>query len=229
VRRAPSLHWDSSGVRPGRFIVIDGAEGVGKSTQAARLAEYLTRGNQPAVVVREPGGTPIGEVIRALLLDPKSSISARAEALLFMASRAELVEEVILPALAKGETVIADRFFLSTYAYQICARNLPEDTVRAANNFATAGLAPDLTILLRLPVARGLARAAERGEHDRLESAGDVFHEAVERAFTLFKEPAWQASHPECGPVVAVAADGDADQVFARIIEVLKKRWPEPQ
>lgn len=213
-------------MRPGRFIVIDGAEGVGKSTQAARLAEYLGRGSHTPVVVREPGGTPAGETIRALLLDPKGAISARAEALLFMASRAELVDQVILPALARGETVIADRFFLSTYAYQICARNLPEEAVRAANDFATAGLAPDLTILLQLPAARGLARAAERGEHDRLERAGEVFHEAVGRAFTLFRDPAWQAAHPECGPVVAIDADGDADSVFARIVGAMKTRWP---
>ena len=214
-------------MKPGRFIVIDGAEGVGKSTQAARLAEYLARGNRAPVVVREPGGTPAGETIRAFLLDPESAISTRAEALLFMASRAELVDQVIQPALARGETVIADRFFLSTYAYQICARDLPEGAVRAANSFATAGLAPDLTILLQLPAARGLARAAERGEHDRLESAGDVFHEAVERAFSQFKEAAWQAAHPESGPVVAIEADGDADLVFARIVDVIRTRWPE--
>ncbi len=216
-------------MRPGRFIAIDGAEGVGKSTQAAHLAKHLAHGNRATLVVREPGGTPVGEAIRALLLDPKSSISTRAEALLFMASRAELVDEVILPALKRGETVIADRFFLSTYAYQICARNLPEDAVRTANSFATAGLAPDLTILLQLPVARGLARAAERGEHDRLESAGDAFHEAVEGAFTLFKEPAWQAAHPECGPVIAIDADGDEYRVLARIVEALNTRWPEPE
>ncbi|MBC7791798.1 MAG: dTMP kinase [Anaerolineae bacterium] len=214
-------------MRTGRFIVIDGAEGVGKSTQAARLAQYLARDSPAPLVVREPGGTPAGETIRALLLDPRSALSARAEALLFMASRAELVDEVIAPALGRGQTVIADRFFLSTYAYQIGARNLPEEAVRAANHFATAGLAPDLTILLRLPAARGLARAAERGEHDRLEGAGNAFHEAVERAFMLFNEPYWQAAHPECGPVVAIDADGSADQVFARIVAAFKARWPE--
>jgi dTMP kinase len=213
-------------VDPGRFIVIDGAEGVGKSTQVARLAEHIARQSHPPLVVREPGGTPAGEAIRALLLDPAGAISARAEALLFMASRAELVETVIAPALARGTTVIADRFFLSTYAYQICARGLPEDSVRESNSFATRGLVPDLTVLLHLPAARGLSRAAERGEHDRLERAGDAFHEAVERAFTRFKEPNWQAAHPECGPVVAIDADGTQDEVLFRILEVLEARWP---
>jgi len=212
---------------PGRLIVLEGAEGVGKSTQLAKLAEHLARAGRPPVVVREPGGTPLGEAIRGLLLDPGGDVGARAEALLFMASRAQLVERVIEPALARGELVIADRFFLSTYAYQIGARGLPDEDVAAANRLATGGLVPDLTVLLFLPAAEGLARAAGRGGPDRMERAGREFHERVERAFAAFRNPAWQQRHPECGPIATVRADGTEEAVFSRLLAVLAERWPE--
>ena len=211
----------------GRLVVLEGAEGVGKSTQLARLAEHLSRAGRPAVTVREPGGTPLGEAIRAWLLDPERDIGPRAEALLFTASRAQLVERVVEPALARGELVLADRFFLSTYAYQIGARGLPEDDVTAANRLATGGLAPDLTVLLFLPAAEGLARAAGRGGPDRLEGEGREFHERVERAFAAFRNPEWQRRHPECGPIVTVRADGSEEAVLSRLLAVLAERWPE--
>jgi dTMP kinase len=211
----------------GRLIVLEGAEGVGKSTQLARLAEHLKQQGRRAVVVREPGGTPLGEAVRHLVLDPGGDVGARAEALLFMASRAQLVERVIGPALARGELVLADRFFLSTYAYQIGARGLPEEDVVAANRLATGGLVPDLTILLFLPAAEGLARAAGRGGPDRLEGAGREFHERVERAFDSFRDPAWQRRHPECGPITTVRADGSEETVFAHLLAALAERWPE--
>src|SRR4051812_23650284 len=109
----------------GRVIVFEGAEGAGKSTQLRRLAEWLIAGGTTVVSVREPGGTPIGDEIRRLLLDPTSDIAPRAEALLFMASRAQLVERVIRPAVERGDVVLVDRFFLSTYAYQGAGRGLP--------------------------------------------------------------------------------------------------------
>jgi dTMP kinase len=211
----------------GKLIVLEGAEGVGKTTQLRRLGETLTARGIPFRGVREPGGTEIGNKIRRLLLEPGPGFSARTEALLFMASRAELVEQDIGPALDRGEVVLADRFFLSTYAYQIAGRGLPEAEVSAANRFATGGLVPDLTILLRLSVAAALARTDSRGARDRIEAADDLFHHRVAAAFDRFADPAWQASHPESGPVVAVDAAGSVDEVAAAIFAVLEQRWPE--
>lgn len=211
----------------GRLLVFEGAEGAGKSTQIAMLAQALRGRGVPHLVVREPGGTPAGERIRALLLDPAQDMVATTEALLFLASRAELVTTVIRPALDDGQLVIADRFFLSTYAYQVAGRGLPEEAVQSANQFATGGVAPDLTILLHHHAAAGLARADRRGARDRIERAGDNFHRAVEAAFDRFAEPGWQAEHPECGPIVAIDGGGEPDAVFDRVTAVLAARWPD--
>lgn len=144
-----------------------------------------------------------------------------------MASRAQLVQREIRPALVRGDVVLLDRFFLSTYAYQIAGHGLPEDEVRAANRFATGGLIPDLTILLSFPVVEGLARAAHRAaSHDRMEAMGESFHHRVAAALTAFAEPAWQAAHPECGPIVAVDAEGTEDDVAARVLLVVNSSWP---
>jgi len=213
--------------RRGKLIVFEGAEGVGKTTQLRRLGDTLAARGIPFLGVREPGGTAIGNQIRNLLLEPGPGLSARTEALLFMASRAELVESDIRPALERGQAVIADRFFLSTYAYQIAGRGLSEPEVTAANRFATGGLVPDLTILLRLSVAAALARTDSRGARDRIESADDDFHHRVAAAFDRFADPAWQRSHPESGPVVAIDAAGSVDQVSAAVIAMLEQRWPE--
>src|SRR5215211_3823755 len=160
----------------GVLIVFEGPEGAGKSTQLRLLAEWLgSRGND-VVAVREPGGTIVGDEIRRILLDPASDIVPRAEALLFMASRAQLVEREIRPALEGGSVVLVDRFFLSTYAYQGVGRGLAEAELRAANATATSGLVPDVTLLLTLPVTEGLARAIDRGGHDRMERAELAFH-----------------------------------------------------
>src|SRR5690606_37027065 len=126
-----------------------------------------------------------------------------------------------------GETVLADRFFLSTYAYQVGGRGLPEAEVVAANRLATRGLVPDLTILLRVPPAVGLERAGRRGGHDRMEGAGAAFHERVSAAFAQFADPAWQTRHPECGPVVDVEAAAGEDEVADRVRGALAARWPD--
>ncbi|HVX39575.1 MAG TPA: dTMP kinase [Gemmatimonadaceae bacterium] len=210
----------------GRLIVFEGAEGAGKSTQLRRLADWLGARGHDVVAVREPGGTIVGDEIRRMLLDPASDIVPRTEALLFMASRAQLVERQIRPALDAGATVLVDRFFLSTYAYQGVGRGLPEEELRTANAMATGGLVPDLTLLLTLPVDEGLARALKRGEHDRMERAELAFHERVARAFETFATEAWQRAHAECGPIVLVDARGAADDVFARVLHVLGDRWP---
>lgn len=210
----------------GRLIVFEGPEGAGKSTQLRLLADWLSRRGTPFTAVREPGGTELGAEIRALLLDPARRISPRAEALLFMASRAELTAEVIAPALARGELVLADRYFLSTYAYQVAGRGLPEGEIRAANRFATHGIVPDLTLLFEVPSADRVRRAELRGAPDRMEQAGDAFHARVERAFSVALAPQWQADHPECGPIVGVDGEGTEDAVFARVLGVLASRWP---
>lgn len=211
----------------GRLIVFEGGEGAGKSTQLARLASRLQHAQVAVAQWREPGGTPLGDEIRRVLLDPASRITPRAEALLFMASRAQLVADAVRPALAAGTTVLLDRFFLSTYAYQIGGRAMPEAEVRAANALATDGLVPDLTLLLTFDADEGLRRAGARGAHDRMEASGAAFHARVEAAFATFADPVWQAGHPECGPIIAVDGRGDADAVEARVCAVVVAHLPE--
>ena len=199
------------------LIVLEGPEGVGKTTQIRMLAEWLVAAGRTVVAVREPGGTPLGDAIRRLLLDPESDIVPRAEGLLFMASRAQLVEREIRPALDAGATVLLDRFFLSTYAYQVAGRGLPHEQVDAANRMAIGDLRPDLTVLLSMPVEDGLARAASRGPNDRMERADQEFHQRVSGAFAAYAEPGWQRAHPEAGPIVAVDARGSVREVFDRV------------
>jgi dTMP kinase len=212
----------------GALIVFEGGEGSGKSTQLRRVSAGLARRNVAHVCLREPGGTPLGsEVRRLVLLERASDITHRAETLLFMASRAQLVEREIRPALQRGEIVLLDRFFLSTYAYQIAGHGLPDNEVRAANQFATGGLSPNLTLLLTFPVTEGLARAARRAAaHDRIEAMGESFHRRVAAAFGTFADPSWQRDHPECGPIVPVDAEGREEDVTARVQAVLQARWP---
>jgi len=211
----------------GGLIVLEGAEGVGKTTQLRRLGERLGRAGIAHRTLREPGGTAMGDEIRRVLLDPSMTIAPRAEALLFMASRAQLVDGVVRPALAAGEFVVLDRFFLSTYAYQVHGRGLSEHEVSSVNAFATAGVRPDLTLLLDLPEGVGLARAAERGGHDRIEQSGDDFYARVTSAFRRFATAEWQHRHPEAGEVALIDAQGSEDEVAARIWTRLSSRWPE--
>jgi dTMP kinase len=211
----------------GGLIVLEGIEGVGKSTQLRHLWNRLERQGATVCAVREPGGTVAGDEIRRLLLDPTSHLDGRTEALLFMASRAQLVADVIRPALERGEFVLADRFFLSTYAYQVTGRGLPEEDVRRANALATGGLVPDLTLLLDLPSVAGLERAARRSEHDRIERSGAAFYDRVRSAFVEFASAGWQQRHPEAGPIVLVDAGGDEASVAGRIAAEIARRWPQ--
>ena len=214
-------------VARGRLIVFEGIEGAGKSTQLERLAGHLARAGVAHRAFREPGGTPLGDEIRRVLLDPVSKISGRAEALLFLASRAELVARELRPALATGTVVLLDRFFLSTYAYQIAGRGLPAGDVRAANLMATEGLVPDVTLLLTLGSTEGLSRATRRGARDRIEQSGDAFHSEVERAFAEFATREWQRAHEECGPIVAVDGSGSEAEVESRVLDAVTARFAE--
>jgi dTMP kinase len=216
-----------AGIDRGRLLVFEGGEGSGKSTQLRRLSAFLAARGVAHICVREPGGTALGTEVRRVLLDPASDIEPRAEALLFMASRAQLVAREIKPALARGEQVLLDRFFLSTYAYQVGGHHLDEGAVRAANSFATDGLVPDLTILLRFPARAGLERAGRASAHDRMEAMGAAFHERVEHAFVSFAEPAWQAAHPECGPIVSIDAHGSETEVAERVLAAVVPFWPD--
>jgi dTMP kinase len=175
-------------IRRGWFITFEGPEGAGKTTQADRLRGTLAAAGRPVELVREPGGTPAGERIRELLLGAADAagnavaLGPRADALLFNAARAQLVEEVIKPVLAAGTIVISTRFADSTLAYQGFGAGLDLDELRALERFATGGLRPDLTLLLDVPVDLGLRRKA--GEETRFESAFDrAFHERVRQGF----------------------------------------------
>jgi dTMP kinase len=212
----------------GRVIVFEGAEGAGKTTQIRILAERLATAGIACIAVREPGGTPVGDAIREILLHPEQEITAASEALLFMASRAELIAREIHPSLEEGNIVLVDRFFLSTYAYQVVGRGLPEPEVRAANRLATADLVPDLTLLLDVPAEHGLERADARGQRDRMERSSDEFHTRVSNAFRQFSDPTWQDSHPECGPIKLIDGTGDETTVHRRIVSTLTSAFPQP-
>ena len=210
----------------GRLLVFEGAEGVGKTTQVARLVARLSSTGVACEAYREPGGTPLGDAVRALVLTPGHAVTPRAEALLFMAARAQLVAQ-IRERLDAGVTVVLDRFFLSTYAYQIAGRGLPADGVRAANALATGGLVPDLTILLVADPAEARARMEARGGRDRMEQEDAGFHARVAAGFLAAADAAWQRAHPEVGPVAVIEAGGTPAAVEARIRALLASRWPE--
>jgi dTMP kinase len=203
---------------PGLFIVLEGPEGSGKTTQAALLEEWLVARGVRVLRVREPGGTEAGEQIRAILLH-RGHLPARAEVLLMEAARAVLVEEKIRPALAAGVLVLADRFALSSLAYQGAARGVGTEAVRALNDFATAGIVPNLTIVLQVTPEVGEARRAARGGADRIESAGLDFHERVARAYELLAGIG--------SGIVLLDGSAPVPEVHERILGVLRERFPE--
>jgi dTMP kinase len=168
----------------GFFLVIEGTEGAGKTSLARSLADrFRALGIEP-VLVREPGGTPVAERVRAVLLDPEAKIEPASELFLFLAARADLVANVIHPALQAGRIVLADRFQLSTEAYQCGGRGIDPTLFRAANQAATGGLEPDLTFVLDLPSELGFDRIRKTGQVlDRIERAGPEFHARVTAVF----------------------------------------------
>jgi dTMP kinase len=168
----------------GKLITLEGGEGAGKSTVLAAVREQLARAGQDVLVTREPGGTPAGEAIRAVLLDPdRRGLCAESELLLMFASRAQLVRDVVEPALAAGRWVLSDRFTDASYAYQGGGRGQPTARIAELERWAACGLEPDLTLLLDLPVGEGLARARGRGPIDRIEMESVEFFERVRAAY----------------------------------------------
>ncbi|MDN3483336.1 dTMP kinase [Arthrobacter sp. APC 3897] len=170
---------------PGLFITFEGGDGAGKSTQAAQLTAALKSSGRTVVRTREPGGTPVGEQLRSLVLEHgNGEIDARTEALIFAASRAAHVAQVIRPAVERGDVVVCDRFIDSSVAYQGSGRSLGTDDVRRLNVWATEGFTPDLTVLLDVDPEQGrLRRTANEAAEDRLESEPDTFHLRIRNTF----------------------------------------------
>jgi dTMP kinase len=203
----------------GWFITIEGGDGSGKTLQAMRLTEHAEACGVPTRLVREPGGTWAGERIREILLGAASTnerIAPRADALLFSAGRAQLVAEVVIPGLERGELVIDARHADSTLAYQGHGRGLDIGELRAIQSFATAGVQPDLTILLDIPVEDGLARKAE-ADRNRFEAGFDrAFHERVRAGYL-----ALAADEPDRFAVIDATADPDV--VFAHVLSAIAR------
>jgi dTMP kinase len=197
---------------PGLFITFEGPEGGGKTTQVERLRRHLAgRGCEP-LCLREPGATIVSERIRSLLLDEDvGELSGRSEALLFCASRAQLVHQVVAPGLAAGRVVLCDRYSDSTLAYQGYGRGLPLTALAAVNDFATGGLKPELTICLDLPVQLGLSRKEAGKETNRMEADTVAFHERVRRGFLELA-----AAEPRRWRVVDATQPPDAVEVEVR-------------
>ena len=199
------------------FLSFEGIDGSGKTTQAARLVEWLRSEGRSVVTVREPGGTPLGEQIRALLLDPAGDVTPRAELLLFSAARAQLTERVIAPALADGAIVVADRFFDSTTAYQGHGRGvLAPDAADAFHTLVTGGLAPDLTIVVDVDVHTARRRRSAVAD-DRMEAADAAFHARVQSGYHVLA-----ARQPE--RVVKIDGRGAPNDIEAVIREVVGLR-----
>lgn len=168
----------------GRLITLEGGEGAGKSTALSVCREHLHAQGIEVVHTREPGGTPLGERIRELMLVPSGDrLCAESELLLVFAARAQHVRETVRPALARGAWVLSDRYTDSSYAYQGAGRGLPESMIAGLERFTVGDTRPDLTLLLDLPVPQGRARAGERGDPDRIEGEADGFFERVRAGF----------------------------------------------
>lgn len=204
----------------GRFIVLEGGEGAGKSTQAALLSAWLSEAGIRHRVAREPGGTPVGEAIRSVVLGRKDlEMPPQSELFLILAARAAFVRDVVRPALEAGDVVVADRFALSTLAYQGYARGLDLEDVRHAVTLATGGLAPDLYVVLDIPVAEGAARQKDGGkEPDRIEQEGDAFLRRVRDGYLDLAR-----TEPN---VRLVSGVGSPAEVHGRIRALLVSEFP---
>lgn len=214
MTQAPAQH-------PGLFITFEGGDGAGKSTQIRFLARFLEERGREVLCLREPGGTAVGEALRRVVLNPGHTVmSDRAELLIYEAARAQIVDEVIAPALARGAVVLCDRFSDSTVAYQVAGRGLDAAFVDAANAFATGGIAPDRTLVLTAGDGRStLGRATHGTAGDRLERAGDAFHARVNEAFL-------ELARREPGRVRVVDSSGARSATAAQVFASLSDLFP---
>ena len=206
----------------GKFITFEGPEGGGKSTHVQELAKQLRAEGRTVLVTREPGGTPLAEKIRTLLRDELDDPPVtRSEVLLFLAARAQVVSQVIRPALARGEWVLCDRFADSTFAYQGYGRGIDVGLLKNFNDFATEGLMPDMTILLDVPLEVSRERLAARQaatatSADRIEQAGTMFHRRLREGFL-------ELARAEPGRFVTIDATGDKDKVSAAVLSAVHR------
>ncbi len=198
------------------FISLDGGDGVGKSTQVGLLADWLRQLGHSVLTCRDPGSTRLGEAIRTLLLDRQDlSMVLKAEMFLYMAARAQMVEELIRPALAAGQTVLADRYLLANVVYQGYGGGLEVGSLWQIGQLATGGLMPDLTIVLDVPVEAALARLGQK--RDRIEARTREFHERVRQGFL-------QEARQQPDQIVVVDATGPIQQVHQHIRQILRQR-----
>ena len=202
----------------GRFIAFEGCEGAGKSTQMRLLSEYLTSRGIPHILTREPGGGQISEAIRKIILDGKNSeMTDECEALLYAAARVQHLADTVAPALARGETVLCDRYIFSSFAYQGYGRGLSLAFLKEINAFAIEKYMPDLTVFLDIPSSRAFERKHGADPDDRMEQAGEAFHRRVYQGYkSLLKE------YPE--EMAAVDCSGTKYETSARIAELLRSR-----
>lgn len=209
----------TAGTARGAFVSLEGVDGSGKSTQAAILHDLLAQGGADVVSLREPGGTAISEKVRALVLDPANAeMCDECELLLYEASRAQLVRQVVEPALAAGRVVVCDRFLDSTFAYQAAGRGLDAGLVRRANELGSCGVLPDRTVVFDIDPASALARATRSGA-DRLERSGLALQERVRAAYLgLARE--------EPGRVRVIDAAGTVSEVTGRLVACLADLLP---
>ncbi|NIR42557.1 MAG: dTMP kinase [Gemmatimonadetes bacterium] len=212
------MSHDDRSARP-LFIVFEGIEGSGKSTQIRLVAEALRRCGVEPVVTREPGGTPAGEAIRAVVLDERLQLDEIAELMLMLAARSAFVRQVVRPALEAGRVVLADRYQLSTFAYQGGGRGIELDRLRALNDLATGGVSPDLCVLLDVDVEVGHRRAGGPETRDRIEGEDLAFHRRVADAYRRLA-----ANEPD---VALVDGNGEIQRVRTAVWKALSSRFPE--
>ena len=205
----------------GLFLVLEGVEGAGKTTQVELLAQWIEGLGHSVTTTREPGGTALGEAVRGVLLDRSElDVSPESELLLILAARAAFVKDVVLPARARGDVVVADRFSLSTFAYQGYGRGIELQTVQRLDAFARAGLEPDLTLLLDLLPEEGVRRQRAAGKgSDRIEQAGESFHRRVAEGY---QDLAASGHHR----VRVIDAVGSTDVVHGLVQDALREAFP---
>ena len=202
----------------GRFLTIEGVDGAGKSTQVPRLEEHLRRTGIRTLVTREPGGTPLGESLRELLLDPRfAGMAPVAELLIMFAARAEHLDKVILPALAEGVWVLCERFTDATFAYQGGGRDIDPARIAALEESVQADVRPDLVLVLDIPVDVGLGRMAQRHAEDRFESEGIEFFRRVR---SIYLERA--RAHPARYAIIDAGADEET--VAGHLVREISER-----